>query len=310
MVRVDWRVLSTLVLLVSLVFGCNVYEGLYEEGDSDNPEELLQDARIALQQDRPSDAVLHLRKALPLTSENDLLHKRIQIKLASAVLQVQGINMMTLTHIARNLTGESTTEAVIAPAKSMGQTCLFPASHARVSFDPLEDIDYELLSSEASEDALEESRDLIARVFSGNETGNEPAFPCEEAALDQAILDLQNQGLSDEEVVEAMMDYAVALSTVAYLDVVDAGEDDAQFFYVTPPAGDQYIGLCFSSEQTCNNSVGKVNEHLNGLDCSTRILQKRAELLASTSAQDLADLAREGFQYMATGLSNATCIVQ
>ena len=40
------------------------------------------------------------------------------------------------------------------------------------------------------------------------------------------------------------------------------------------------------------------------IDCSTRTLQKRAALLSSTNAQELADLARDGYQKAAAGLEN------
>ena len=193
--------------------------------------------------------------------------------------------------------------------KSNSQTCLFPQSHTRLGFDPTAGIDFDRLGSPASQEALDESATLIARVLSGEETSANPTFRCDDAELDQDIAALQAQGLNDEEITEALIDFSVVHTTTAYIDIVDAGGDDATFFYVTPPAGDDYIGLCFSSEQTCNRTVVETIANVASLDCSTRVLQKRADLLGSNTAHELATLARDGYQYMAAGLEDATCIV-
>ena len=61
---------------------------------------------------------------------------------------------------------------------------------------------------------------------------------------------------------------------------------------------------CNSIKQMCNSTVAQSGAHLDGLDCSTRALQKRAALLNSTNAQELADLTRDGYQKAAAGLEN------
>ena len=144
-----------------------------------------------------------------------------------------------------------------------------------------------------------ESRDLIANVFTDTDL-----FLCSDQGLDQSISAAQQQGLSNGEIAEALVDYSVALSTTAYVDIVGVGGGNASFFRVISPAGEDYVSVCFPSEQICNSTVGESRTHLSDLDCSTRILQKRAALLASTSAQELADLARDGFKKAATGLEN------
>ena len=296
MERLATTVFVALALLATVATGCNVYEGLYEEGESENAEVLLEDARIALQQDRPQEAVEHLRKALGHTQDNNpLLRKQIQIKLASAVLQVQSINVLILKRIAENLNGDANG----AFGKSQGPACLFPAHHEQTPFDPTEGIDIDQLGNPASEAALAESRDLVANVFTGTYI-----FPCSDKGLDQAISSAQQQGLSNGEIAEALIDYSVARSTTAYLDIVGVGGGNASFFRVTSPAGEDYFSVCFPSEQMCNDTVAQSRAHLGGLDCSTRTLQKRAALLSSTNAQELADLARDGYQKAATGLEN------
>ena len=300
MLRLATTVCVTLALLATVATGCNVYEGLYEEGDSENAEALLEDARIALQQDRPEEAIKHLRKALVYVPDDEpLLRKQIQIKLASAVLEVQEINVLSLKRIADNLNGEATSHDALAFGKSQSQACLFPTHHEQTPFDPTEGIDIDQLGNPASEAALAESRDLVANVFTGTDI-----FLCSDEGLDQTISSAQQQGLSNGEIAEALVDYAVSVSTTAYVDIVGVGGGNASFFRVTSPAGEDYVSVCFPSEQMCNSTVGQSRAHLDGLDCSTRTLQKRAALLASTSAQELADLARDGYKKAAAGLEN------
>ena len=129
MVRLGTTVFVALSLL-TVAAGCNVYEGLYEEGESENAAVLLADARIALQQDRPEQAIKHLRKALAHAQDDEpVLRKQIQVKLASAVLQVQDINVLSLKRIADNLNGEATGDDALAFGKSQSHACLFPAHH-------------------------------------------------------------------------------------------------------------------------------------------------------------------------------------
>lgn len=307
MTRLESHFLIFLLLVGVSITGCNVYEGLYEEGTSEDPEVLMEDARIAVQQDKPEEAVDHLRKALELTEDNSALQKRVQIKLASAVLLVHDIDVLSFSRIARNLTGDDQTSAVINTGKSQSQACLFPASHDRVSFDPTDGIDFEQLSSFISEEAINESLGLIALVFAA---GGTTAFPCEDSAMDAAIADLQADGLSNDEIAEAMVAYSVAKTTLAYLDIVETGGDDADFVFVTPPSGSKYVSICFSETQSCEDNVNRAIEHVESLDCTTRLLQKRAELLDSSTAQELADLAREGYDNLNEGLSNAQCYAQ
>ncbi len=300
MLRLATTVCVTLALLATVATGCNVYEGLYEEGESENAEVLLEDARIALQQDRPQEAVEHLRKALVYVPDDEpLLRKQIQIKLASAVLEVREINVLSLKRIADNLNGEATSPDALAFGKSQSQACLFPAHHEQTPFDPTEGIDIDQLGNPASEAALAESRDLIAHVFTGTDL-----FLCSDQGLDQSISAAQQQGLSTGEIAEALVDYSVALGTTAYVDIVGVGGGNASFFRVTSPAGEDYVSVCFPSEEMCNSTVAQARAHVSDLDCSTRILLKRAALLASTSAKELADLARDGYKKAAAGLEN------
>ena len=295
----------TVVLALVLATGCNVYEGFYEEGASDDPEVLLEDARIAMQRNEPDKAVDHLRKALSKADKGSTVEKRVQIKLASAILQTQEINALTLSRMARTFSSEANKAGA---GKTAGEVCNFPAEHSRESFDPHAGIDFGRLGSEESVAARSEASALIADVFNQTTTSSSPTFPCDDAGMDQAIADLQAQGMTDAEIAEALVDYAVVLSTTAYVDVVNVGGDLAEFFYATPPAGADYIGICFPDVATCEASVAATTDNLPSFDCATRLLQKRAALLGSTTATELADLARDGYVTMESAVQNAQCV--
>lgn len=297
---------STLLVCVLLIAGCNVYEGLYEEGASDNPEVLLEDGRNALQQKRPTEAVAYLRKALEKAQDKPVLRKQIEIKLATAVLQEYEIDALSFSRIARKLSGDDAVGKVIA-SKTQSQTCNFPEHHGRTNFDPREGINFERIGSDAGAAALEEAQTLIARVFNGDETTANPTFPCEEEALNAAIANLQPT-MSNAEIAEALVNYAIALTTEAYLEIVAAGGNDASFYYATPPGGADYIGTCFTNAQSCEDTIASTAANLSRFDCSTRIFQKRAELLDSSNAEELANLAREGYESLEVGVGTASCL--
>lgn len=298
---------SALVLFFFLIAGCNVYEGLYEEGDSDDPEALYEDARLALQQNRPAEAVEHLRNALDHTEESDvLLRKQIQITLASAVLQVEDINVLSLRRMITTFNDAPLQTTTLG--KVQNQVCLFPPAYHRTPFDPATSIDVEHLNSPDGEAALAESQALIARVFAAEATTPAPVFACSDSALDAGIAALQGQGLAPTAIAEALVDYAVARSTEAYLNIMAAGNGEATFFHVTSPTGDRYVGQCFSSTPTCNRAITETLRDLTLIDCTTRVLQRRAALLGSSSAQELADEARTSYESLAFGIDNAVCL--
>ena len=85
------------VALALLVAGsCNAFEFMYEEGDSSDPEVILQDARIALQKGDTQKAIDLLEKALETAPEN----VEIRIELSSALFQGSDIDLLTMKELA------------------------------------------------------------------------------------------------------------------------------------------------------------------------------------------------------------------
>ena len=85
-----------------LVFaGCNVFEGLYDEGASDDPEVLIADADAALQRGEPDKAVQYLEKAFEAKPQDP----EIRTKLSTALLQQADISVITMIDLAEDITG-------------------------------------------------------------------------------------------------------------------------------------------------------------------------------------------------------------
>lgn len=85
--------------------GCNVFDGLYEEGTSSSPEILLADARIAMVDGRVDDAVVHLSKA----HEKQPNNIEVRVELASALLTQNKIDVMLIKDLAGEIESEGET---------------------------------------------------------------------------------------------------------------------------------------------------------------------------------------------------------
>ena len=88
------------VLAAALVLGaCNVFEGLYEEGESEDPKVLLNDARAAIQDGRVDDAVAHLSVAHEKEPDNI----EVRAELASAILVQNEVDVMLIKDLADDI---------------------------------------------------------------------------------------------------------------------------------------------------------------------------------------------------------------
>lgn len=296
------RLTPLFLLILVLAAGCNVYEGLYEEGESEDPEVLLEDAEIAMEQNRPDDAVTHLKKAIQNTKPGTLTQKRVKVSLAAAVLKTQQIDVLSFTQMVEQFVPASTRSTTASKVQS--EACTFADGHTTEAFDPASNDSFKRLGDTASAEALQESKTLIAEALAGDTA----VLPCDEAGIDEAIARLQSEGMPKDEIASALVSYSIVVSSLAYVDVVEAGGGDGQFFYVSPPNGSSYIGLCFPDAGVCMNTKNRVSSNLGSIDCATRLLQKRAALMGSTTATDMANLARDGYISLSSGLGDTQCI--
>lgn len=95
-------IISAFALAVSIslsLAACNVFDGLYEEGGSGEPRELLEDARIATQDGRIDDAVEYLREAHEKQPESI----EVRVSLASALLTQNEIDVMLIAELAEEI---------------------------------------------------------------------------------------------------------------------------------------------------------------------------------------------------------------
>ena len=137
-------------LSLFVIAGCNAFEFMYEEGNSDNPEIILDDARIALQNGDTEKAIELLEKALEIAPENP----EIKIELTSALFQHEDIDLLVMKDLADYISN--------APGPSTGKT----ASHSSVcTFD--ENISTTRVLEFDNESAyllLQENADILERA--------------------------------------------------------------------------------------------------------------------------------------------------
>lgn len=94
-------------LLIAFTFSlclsaCNVFDGIYEEGSSNEPAVLLADARNAISDGRHDDAVEYLNKA----HERQPGNIEIRVALASALLTLNKIDVMLIAEVADEIEGD------------------------------------------------------------------------------------------------------------------------------------------------------------------------------------------------------------
>ena len=91
---------TLLVAGLALVLGgCNIFEPFYGEGNANNVEDLMYDARIALQNNDAAGAVVYLERALALEPDNP----EVRITLGQALLQRDDVSVLQLQQVAEFL---------------------------------------------------------------------------------------------------------------------------------------------------------------------------------------------------------------
>ncbi len=133
-------VVLSLCLLIAT--GCNAFEFMYSE-DSDEPEVLLDDARIALQNGDAEKAIDLLEKALERAPEDP----EIRIELSSALFQANDIDLLVMKDLAEFISetpATSTISSAITAAKHTA-ACNFSDGVSTTMIDFSQDPAYLLL---------------------------------------------------------------------------------------------------------------------------------------------------------------------
>lgn len=172
------------VLSISLLIasGCNAFEFMYG-GESDEPDVLLDDARIALQSGDADKAIGLLEKALEKDPENP----EIKIELSSALFQANDIDLLVMKDLATFIS-ETPVTALKALA-SHGDACNFVGDVSTTTqLDFTQDAAFQLLYQNA--EALERAIELLQDVLDGGGITSLPDNILSNAHLMRAISNL------------------------------------------------------------------------------------------------------------------------
>ena len=101
-----------IALFMLIAAGCNAFEFMYGDQNSNDPDVILEDARIALQNGDAEKAVELLEKALDKAPES----QEIRIELSSALFQANGIDLLTMKDLAEFISEQ---EATVSKASIM-----------------------------------------------------------------------------------------------------------------------------------------------------------------------------------------------
>jgi|GEM_PF-2900447 len=144
-----------IALCMLIAAGCNAFEFMYDENSND-PDIMLEDARIALQSGDAEKAIELLERAL----ENAPESQEIKIELASALFQANEIDLLTMKDMAEFIS-DSESASASKTTQSYNATCSFneaPATTRTLHFEA-EDAYLQLLGNT---ETLERTLDLLA----------------------------------------------------------------------------------------------------------------------------------------------------
>ena len=143
-----------IALCMLIAAGCNAFEFMYDE-DSNDPDIILEDARIALQSGDAEKAIELLERALEKAPEN----QEIKIELASALFQANEIDLLTMKDLAEFISNSES--AASKTTQNQNVTCSFneaPESTRTLHFEA-EEAYLQLLGNT---ETLQRTLDLLA----------------------------------------------------------------------------------------------------------------------------------------------------
>lgn len=260
---------ATVALLTS---GCNVFEPFYEEGSSNDPEVLLQDARYALESGDAEKAVALLEKAYEKDSQNP----EIRVELSSALFQAGNIDLILMKDLAGFI---SEAPATFTGKSTSPLACTFigdPANRSIIQF-----------SEEAAYLTLLDQREVLDRAV---------------ALLDDLItstLDPTTRG-------NAHLVQAIGLMARTVLDVQARADELGAALY---RLGDAGVGYCAPDELALQALQSYILcDKVPDLDEAIDLLALRQTLLGSNDSE-LHDLLQDAREDIAAGIT-ASCGIE
>ena len=298
---------SVAVVACGLFFSaCNTFEGFYEEGGSDEPAVLIQDAKFAMQSGSPEDAIAYLEKAIEQAPAESPVERRAQMQLATALLQSSNVSVLTLEEMARDLSGQFEAQggAVAFKGAFSSGFCSFPATHTNTVRINLRDIE--------GYDEIHQNADVLARVqqLVNDVLDFDAVHPGPTYDINAHIDSLRNhEGYTDDQIAETLLNGSVAYMGASYDALVDRSAD-VKWYAVTPPgAADAYLGYCAPSEARVEEVKAEAACHMGDIGFSVDLLRARANLdaFAGTLAEEVVELADEAYNRLSQELDTSAC---
>lgn len=145
-----------IALFMLIAAGCNAFEFMHGDADSNDPDVILEDARIALQRGDAEKAIELLEKALEKAPES----QEIRIELASALFQANDIDLLVMKDLA-DFISEAESGVASKSTQRHNATCNFTDAieTTRVLQFDAEEAYLQLLNNT---ETLERSIDLLA----------------------------------------------------------------------------------------------------------------------------------------------------
>lgn len=292
-----------LVAAALALTGCNVFEGFYEAGTSNDPVVLISDAKQAMEQGEPAKAVVILEKAVEKTQPNTVERSKVQINLATAKMAEANVSVVQLQRVIDDFTSRIDNGSPTPSGKSFGtaaEVCSYDPGDERREEIKLSEIDgYEKISS--SQAVLAEVQRLVndALHFKGSA---EPQFNIQ-ARIDS----LRGRGLTNGDVSEALLNSALAYVGSAYSHIVQAGGDQITWYRVFSQRDGYYAGYCAPAQEVVQQVKDETACSMSDIQFSVSLLRSRATLFSAGSlAHEIADKAQEGYDKLQVEL-DGTC---
>ena len=258
-------------LCAALLVGCNVFDGLGGEGESDDPNVLLQDARAALSRGEPQAAVRYLERAHALDPSNP----EVRIELVGARFAQAEIDLITLRSLINYINGEEEEPAAAAARthsqqpQANGDFCTFDADRSA-----LEEFDY------TSASAYQAIRDQINTFEAAHELldGIRPA----------ALNDLPDA-------VRARWYMSRAFTRIALaIDAINSEVEQIEATLYRLPSLQNSIGICAASEQALSKAEARIKcDHLPQIVVGLEELEMRNQLLDNADVSGVLDDLRQ-----------------
>lgn len=157
---------AVLAICMFIATGCNAFEFMYSD-DSDEPEVLLDDARLALQTGDTDKAIELLTKALEKAPEN----AEIKIELSSALFQANDIDLLGMKELAEFISEPPSVSGKQVSGMQTSDyttdTCNFQSTLSATELQFTQSPAYQSLESNV--DVLEQSIVLLSQTLDNEE---------------------------------------------------------------------------------------------------------------------------------------------